>query len=674
MASMARPAESCQEIALLLNIGRIFREMALLLKTNETERDLQRFYSHLMAFCLLVSDQVNRVKTALRPENPLIHRLLDLFQSLTTVHIAQKLSNLQICTSYPRLWALDHYWSKIADQSSETKVDFIRSCLDFGSNPARRDALTDFLEKWVDDLLEVYPEDSSQWSKEDCLPQRKKRSEPSYAVWAAAQALYEALLASKNCTCHPTHDYGARLCLGTYRKPSLEDSHALIEDFDFDMFLALEKFWQEVHVHTKKETMVRFVLNAELEQAMTKKAKASRMKVKELCKPIEKIKAMSPYRRLKFEVENRQLFKLESDESKSPFDRTKTPVSLAQFIEERSYTLTEKTKRILALLLSYAVLHLYGTTWLQSSWGSSNIVFLQTKSSSIPLKPFIQAQLVQDHGSSSLVASKACQLDEDGELDPDDIDRDDIDPDDIDPDDLLPHHQCPCLVTLAIMLMEVYLATPFQTLGAKYEVKLSDGSDNNLRYLEVLQVFQHCKFEIPENSQFRSSLNNCLDMNLWQDENSQPLKEQTMRSVMYQEVVRPLEDELDQAFSYISIDELDSIVQTLDLSWGQTIQDQQLIGVQHPMGSNRFWEALGRSQFMAGFQQNIQHQRQAWRHPESDGLRMALKRKREACQEADYTSFKFFDDESRPEEISDDAYGFPFLFPRNYRPLRFLLI
>ena len=68
---------------------------------------------------------------------------------------------------------------------------------------------------------------------------------------------------------------------------------------------------------------------------------------------------------LGFMVERGLLWKLRSETSRSRIDKSQEPISLEYFIKERSDALTEKTKRVLAVLLSYAVFHLYGTPWLQ---------------------------------------------------------------------------------------------------------------------------------------------------------------------------------------------------------------------------------------------------------------------------------------------------------------------
>ncbi|KAH7417511.1 peptidase S8/S53 domain-containing protein, partial [Cadophora sp. MPI-SDFR-AT-0126] len=346
------------------------------------------------------------------------------------------------------------------------------------------------------------------------------------------------------------------------------------------------------------------------------------------------------YHRLELKVESGRLWKLKSERCSFQVDRTETKISLDQFIKDGSRSLTEKTKRILAVLLSYTVLHLQGTPWLQSSWGSSNIIFFRTTASIIPLKPFIQVQLVQ----------------EDPLDDVDDVDPDDIDPDDIDPDDLVLHH-CPAVVTLAIMLMELYLATPFEVLAKKYNIELSGGRQSPTISIDADLIFQECKSEIPENSQFRYAVEKCLDPKTWQDDEGKKLEPEALRTAIYREIVRPLEDELSQAFSYISIDELDKIAQTLDFgSWGQTIQKQQenaslpsqsleLYRPAHDFRYGNVAEPFRDSQQL--------HKHEIGYHAAGFSATIALNPSKSG--HIDYKSSNFFDDETISEDHSREA-------------------
>lgn len=534
----------------------MIREVAKLLKNDEKDRELKHFYSRLMAHCLMVRDHAQRIRSAVAPDHELMLQIIVLFQPITTTPALP-------VSSCSQLQVLIHHWNKMRHEHDSIRMEFIKKHLNFRLASEQRDEFLESLERWEDDLTTQYPEDPSQWSKNDFGPPKKSRKEPSYSVWNAAQSIFKALIAAK-CKCQPIHEFGARLCLATYRKPELKND--IEEELDFCMFLSMQQDWREVHIHAVKETSVRFA-------DQPKKLDYRPVKVKNLCEPIGRIQKMASHR-LELKVERGRLWKLRSEKSNLTIDRTKTAVSLEQFIREGSRALTEKTKRVLAVLLSYAVLHLHGTPWLQPSWNSSSIMFYQTANSSIPLRPFIQAQLVQDSIDDTM-HEPACVVHQEQAYDPDNSDSDEGDLNDIDPDDLVLHH-CPTVVTLAVMLMELYLATPFEVLAKKYGINLPDGIQNRTLSIDAYLVFQECKSEIPENSNFRSAVEKCLDPKIWQDESGKRLDEQPLRTMIYQEIVQPLEDELSQAFSYISIDELDKIAHTLDFgSWGQTIQNQQ---------------------------------------------------------------------------------------------------
>lgn len=622
----------------------MIRESARLLKNNEKDRELKNFYSRLMAHCLMVRDHAQRIRAAVAPDNELLLRIFVLFEPITTIHV---LHSTFPVSSYSRLQVLNHHWNKMQDEHDSIKIEFIKEHLNFRLAPEQRDEFLESLEKWEDDLIAQYPEDPSQWSKDDFGPSRRSGKQPSYTVWNAAQSIFKALIAAK-CKCQPPHEFGARLCLGTYRRPELGND--IDEELDFCMFLSMQQDWREVHVHTVRETSVRFA------DQPKKLLGYQPAKVRNLCGPFEKIQKMASHR-LELKVERGRLWKLRSEKSNFTIDRTKTPVSLEQFIKDRSGSLTEKTKLILAVLLSYAVLHLHGTPWLQPTWNSSSIIFFQTASSTIPLRPFIQAQLVQESIDEATLGHAVQH--EELAYDPDNSDSDGFDPDDVDPDDLVLHH-CPSVVTLAVMLMELYLATPFEILAKKYGVGLPDGIQNRTISIDAVSVFQECESEIPD--KFRSAVEKCLDPKIWQDENGRKLDDHMLRTIIYQEVVQPLEDELSNAFSSISIDELDRIAQTLDFSnWGQTIQNQQTEGLSpwlHPedaYGLPNESMSAPHFQYLTGLHGPYQQPpSRAWDHLAAHAPYIAQKLEKKMNHEVDYKSSKFFDDETLSEDHSSE--------------------
>jgi hypothetical protein len=217
--------------------------------------------------------------------------------------------------------------------------------------------------------------------------------EPTYAVWGAAQSIFKAMVACMNHPCTPAHDLGARLCLGTYRKPKL-DLDVVMDEVDFNMFLSTQQDWHEVIVHTTSGRQVKVVFDESHNPSPEVKCApvVKTMKVKNLCEQITKIKSRALYR-LVFKVTRSQLFKLQSERSGSVIQKSQNSISLEKFLRNKSDSFTEKTKRILAASLSSAVFHLHNTPWLESAWNSSDIWFFRTSSSAIPLKPFLNRPL-----------------------------------------------------------------------------------------------------------------------------------------------------------------------------------------------------------------------------------------------------------------------------------------
>ncbi|KAF5000813.1 hypothetical protein FGRMN_1421 [Fusarium graminum] len=527
-------------------------QIAKHLRLCEQDEDRKAFYAKIIVYCTIIESRLTLVRDEFVSslDDRLSVLLLKPLKQLLTTHFL----SLSIHT-WPQ--ELSKTYEKIRNiKDNTTKLDVIRTSLDFGTTAEARHAVERSLDLCEEDLRERYPEDSSQWPADDVAPQLKI-SEPSYAVWNAAQSISRAIGACINCPCTPAHEFGARLCLGTYRKPKSDADLDGDDDIDFNMFLSMKREWQEVLVRTTKERRVQLIVEGD-QTLPTSVARIRSQKVKSLCEPIAKAGPKKSLR-LVFKVQKNVLFKLQSERTCSLIDRSQNAISLDDFLRSRPECLTEKTKRILAVMLSSSVFHFYNTPWLRSTWSSSDVMFFRTASSSIPLQPFINTQLSEtcklsiEQSAHNLVTQ--------------------VDPDDIDPDDVL-DHKCPTLVTLAMMLLELYFAIPFDILAQKFNVELEAEPQPSLfsRYFDVNYVFEACRKEIPQNSQFYLAVENCLDPQVWQNEEGYELDDRELRVKIYSEVILPLETELSQAYSDIRIEELDQFAQDLDFgSWGRQI-------------------------------------------------------------------------------------------------------
>ncbi|EWG48630.1 hypothetical protein FVEG_08334 [Fusarium verticillioides 7600] len=402
-------------------------------------------------------------------------------------------------------------------------------------------------------LRDSYPEGLTRWDTEEPSPQLVIAELP-YGISCAAQSMFEAMVACNDCPCTPEHDLGARLYLGTHRKPEATLGAEDEEIIYFDMFLSTQCDWQEVRVHASRNTVGQIVTGPATDsQSKRNRTEVKALRIKRLCKAIAKIKTMAAYR-LELKVLQNQLFQLHPKRGNSAIDTSQNALSLQDILRHAKGAFTERTKRVLAVILASTVFHLYGTPWLQSTWGSADILFFRKSSSGISFRPFINTALPRLHPSVVAAATE----NPDSNVASEETDEPDL-------EDFFTH-LCPAVITLAFVLLEVYFETPFDILAQKFNVKLGADTEPSAftRYMDVNLVFQACRAEIPQNSQFYLALTNCFEQQVWQDENGDVLDTLPLRTMIYQKVILPLETELSQAYNSIPIEELDKFAQKLD--------------------------------------------------------------------------------------------------------------
>ncbi|KAF5537581.1 hypothetical protein FMEXI_9788 [Fusarium mexicanum] len=520
---------------------------------NERDEELRSFCASLMAYLNMIKRSLSILDDKSVP---------DVDSSLITLLLAPvKLISPSTCFKGPGKDRLRELM-RLGESIRRTKNDHENSnnvvLLDVSKTYESRDEILESLAMCEETLRDSYLEDLSRWDTEDFSPQLVIAELP-YGISNAAQSMFEAMVACTDCPCKTEHDFGARLYLGTHRKPKAILKSEDEDIIDFDMFLSATCDWQEVRVHAWRNKVVQIVAGTTSHsQSERKRTEAKALKIKRLCETIAKIKSMAAYR-LELKVLRNQLFQLQPEICNSAIDASQNAVSLEHILRYRKGFFTERTKRILAVILASTVFHLYDTPWLQSTWGSPDILFFRKSSSSILFKPFINTKLSNLHPSVFNGPTKF--------PDSDGIPRDTDDPD---LEDFFTH-PCPTVITLALVLLEVYFEIPFDILAQKFNVKLGTDTQPSAftRYMDANLVFQACKREITQNSQFYLALTNCLDGNVWQDENGDTLDTLTLKATIYQQVILPLETELSQAYTSIPIEDLDKFAQELDFgNWG----------------------------------------------------------------------------------------------------------
>lgn len=512
------------------------------MQDDEPNLDLRKFYSHLHVHSLVLTEDIFPVLQAESGVDLrfLVLLILDKFASFLQCSVMPDYEMaLPASDEFPGLVTLVYYWRLSALNAAE-RLAHVLKCLDFNLKE-RRDETILLLRRSVNRLQSQFSEPSTY--QEEYRAPRKKRKATS-SVHRAANTVFQVLSASSRaCQTSHKHEYTARLRLKTYRK-RLDGQYA------FDAFVNLSvahQFWQETQIqailnkqHEPRHNprSVRFA-----EQRDNRKGRP-RMHLERLCEQVEKTKS-KPWMRLNLAVEDGKLWKDVSSKSEFPISRSDPPLTLKDIITSRPASLTEKVKRVLAVLLASSVLHLHGTPWMRHiHFNAANIMFFRT-STAVPLKPYIHVELIDSDTNAGDISEA----------------KDDIDPDD------LPIHPFPDIVMLAIMLMELYMVQPIQSLSEQADIELDDWNDidDNMKYSIAVAVFERFKGDFTEN--FREAVDRCLDQNMGFDQNDEELDEEGLKRLIYEEIVGPLEDELDQGFgSIIPIDNLDEVAQTLDLN------------------------------------------------------------------------------------------------------------
>lgn len=545
------------DLELLLSVLPMIIDAAVSLAARQTTIDGRSPYLYMHALCMLVLKELGRIKPLVRPDTQCVVQLLDVLDGLlprpTYLETPRDRPDTGSHRPHQKLAALKYECTRLNQPSvsQDEYSRFISSSFDFNDGQRTRDVLHQLQTVYEFCRLQ-YPEESPIYVDE-YTSLKRKRAEPAWAVWKAAQSAYQLLASVKDCACDPSHPYDARLFLATHRGPKAQDDNCNLE-----MFLSLGSPWQEVRVGILDEPRVKFLIS---DKPATKPSKKNKQ-IKNLCKLMTQFrkKQLRLYR-LSFTVEDGSLWNNTPEESPFPLDLSGGEISLEDFIRTRAVTLTEKTKRIVAVMLGHGVLHLHGTGWIQQSWGASNVIFHQI-SSAIPIRPYIQLRLADD--VPEFIA--------------DETDASEDDEDYFGNDDCFAH-PFPGLVTLGMMLMQVYMARTFDSFAQEFEMEDPGQLDSNAKFALASLAFKKHASAISFSEQYWYAIDRCLDPNIRYDENGEIMDQDGLRRVIYDEIVGPLEDELGQgkfltgASSFIM--NLDTEARNLDLAnWGQPLKFQ----------------------------------------------------------------------------------------------------
>ena len=183
---------------------------------------------------------------------------------------------------------------------------------------------------------------------------------------------------------------------------------------------------------------------------------------------------------------------------------------------DRSFRLKERW--ILAVTLAHAALHGSDGPWLCEDWSKEHITFFRNDFSAEPdlSRPFLKVRFEED----SKDAEVTCNL--------------------------YSYHSNPALLSLGILLLEIYLRNPIESRYA--EEDLIEGSPNeNTNLTTALRLLQDAEGDLYEG--YRSAIRACLECE------TQGIDAASWRKVVYGEIVWPLEQELERGF-HIKVEDL----------------------------------------------------------------------------------------------------------------------
>lgn len=175
-----------------------------------------------------------------------------------------------------------------------------------------------------------------------------------------------------------------------------------------------------------------------------------------------------------------------------------------------------KDKWTLAVILAHAALHCSNSPWLCDDWGKEHITFFRKVSSGGPDlgRPYLAINF-DDKASDTIVDAS-----------------------------LTSEQSCPALLSLGILLLEIYLSEPIESRWAQEDLK--DGQPNELTNLTTAyRLLQDSEGDQPKG--YRSAIQACLEYDQIIASNV-GLDNEEIRKQIYESIVYPLEQELEHGF------------------------------------------------------------------------------------------------------------------------------
>ncbi|KAK0117759.1 hypothetical protein ONS95_012085 [Cadophora gregata] len=173
-----------------------------------------------------------------------------------------------------------------------------------------------------------------------------------------------------------------------------------------------------------------------------------------------------------------------------------------------------KESRVLAVVLAHAILHYCESPWVSNSWNKQHVSFFATLNGPDLMRPYLETQFEARTAPSDGVV-----------------------------DDLY-SHPSPALLSLGILLLELYLSKPIESLWEADDTE--DGMEGvNTNWITAEKQLEKMGDDLYEG--YRNAIQACLKVD-YVDSEDFSLDNESFRKLIYERVVIPLEDELDNGF------------------------------------------------------------------------------------------------------------------------------
>lgn len=195
--------------------------------------------------------------------------------------------------------------------------------------------------------------------------------------------------------------------------------------------------------------------------------------------------------------------------------RPEIGIPLKTLLGESETRLKLKESRALAVVLAHAILHYCESGWFSKTWNKEYVNFFATANGPDLMKPYLATQFeplgtIEEETSDNMYS-----------------------------------HPNSALLSLGILLLELYTSRAIESYWDPDDTE--DGMEGaNTNWITAEKLLETIGDDVYEG--YRNAIQACLNIDYAGHENNSSLNDETFRKMVYERVVIPLEDELENGF------------------------------------------------------------------------------------------------------------------------------